>query len=108
MGLIVTVYRPVDFPDCTMNGITARFGQLTATGVGIKGPFEPNVSVPEIRVIYREQFDDYIGVPVDENGNPKIHGMFGGNYISTSDSRFRRNGKGRHLGAIPVHDRFEW
>lgn len=39
--------------------------------------------------------------PVDENGQPRRGGMFGGNFITTSDSRFPVT------APIPVHDRFE-
>ena len=39
--------------------------------------------------------------PVDDEGNVKQGGMFGGNYIKTSDSRFPVT------SPIPVHDRFE-
>lgn len=39
--------------------------------------------------------------PVDKDGKPITGGMFGGNYISCSDSRFPTT------APIPVHDRFE-
>lgn len=39
--------------------------------------------------------------PFDMNGNILKGGMFGGNYITTSDSRFPTT------APIPVHDRFE-
>ena len=38
---------------------------------------------------------------LDENGKPR-RGMFGGNYIQSSDSRFPTT------APIPVHDRFEY
>jgi len=40
-------------------------------------------------------------VPVDDNGRPRLGGMFGGHYIDTSDSR------GPSASPIPVFDRFE-
>jgi hypothetical protein len=39
--------------------------------------------------------------PVNKDGTIRKGGMFGGNYISTSDSRFPTS------APIPVHDRFE-
>lgn len=39
--------------------------------------------------------------PIDGDGKPRRGGMMGGNYISTSDSRFPVT------CPIPVHDRFE-
>lgn len=39
--------------------------------------------------------------PFNEDGTVKRGGMFGGNFISTSDSRFPTT------APIPVHDRFE-
>ncbi len=40
-------------------------------------------------------------VPLDDDGEPRTGGMFGGNFIETSDSRMPVH------GPIPVFDRFE-
>lgn len=49
----------------------------------------------------RHRIVNVVARPVDDDGNPRRGGMFGGHYISTSDSRFPVT------APIPVHDRFE-
>lgn len=54
-------------------------------------------------VSYSEQHRivNVVARPFNEDGELRQGGMFGGNYISTSDSRFPTT------APIPVHDRFE-
>lgn len=49
----------------------------------------------------RHRIVNVVARPVDDDGEPRRGGMFGGHYISTSDSRFPVT------SPIPVHDRFE-
>ena len=104
-GLHVYVLRHPGWPDTTNGGVTSRFDSLTLTGEGITGPFEPLPDTPELRLVKRPGIGrggaTYLhAVPVVD-GEPKTGGMFGGNYVATSDSRFPSD------YPIPVHDRFE-
>jgi len=49
----------------------------------------------------KHQIVRVVARPLKEDGTPRTGGMFGGNYIKTSDSRFPMS------APIPVHDRFE-
>jgi len=49
----------------------------------------------------KHQIVRVVGRPLDEDGKPRRGGMFGGNFIESSDSRFPVQ------APIPVHDRFE-
>jgi len=110
MGLIVSVYRNAESNyDCTNGGISSRFTRLTL--INVEGPFEPTANAPAA-LLLSNHFNTVRIVPADENGE-QIKGwtMFGGNYASTSDSRFgeaveKINGI-RYPGAVPIHDRIE-
>jgi hypothetical protein len=107
MGMIVFLYRSVDGKDCTNGGASSRdIKGFTITN--IEGPFEPSEDYPsaEIRskLVGGQRYynikpnDQYKhGEPVDSNK----WCMFGGNYCTTSDSRFP------HDYPLPVHDRIE-
>ncbi|MEE9219158.1 MAG: hypothetical protein V3U98_08825 [Acidobacteriota bacterium] len=117
-GLLCGVYRDSSFGDCSMDGVTARFNRVILTGSGVAGVFEPMDDAPELVLVLRriggaeanyaiprEFFDE-----LTEHGDPRIlpedgHVCFGGNYVATSDSRFRKaTGSSRPL---PVLDRAE-
>jgi len=107
-GLSCNVYRAVDFPDCTADGITGKVKCILLVDDSIRAPFK--VAENEIYlVLVRRQFPlsgkgEYIHAEPRMNGkniNGLDYGMFGGNFIYTSDSRFPSN------YPIPVHDRFE-
>jgi len=68
-----------------------------ANGKGTRSPYE----CLESDWASRHRIVRVVGRPVDADGNPRRGGMFGGHYISTSDSRFPVT------SPIPVHDRFE-
>lgn len=104
-GLIIEVYRAVDFPDCTLDGISSKHKTLTL--IPCNGPFEPSEDRPAVTMITRRFADGSIYKhlePCDENGKP-LPGwwMFGGNYACTSDSRFRE----LNPYPLPIHDRQE-
>ncbi len=106
-GLFVGIYRAADGIDCSIGGVTTRFNTLIAVGCGLPEIFtslEDSANV--VQIIYREQFDDYIARPISPAGRALTGGMFGGNFIYTSDSRFSQAMGGRGH-PIPVHDRFE-
>lgn len=101
--------------DCTNDGVTSRArGAVNALLLDPgheTGPFEPSDRIPTLLVIRR-----WIGtpneyahaVPCDKDGVPLApkgaNGpMFGGNFVYSSDGRFRAICQ----YPIPVHDRFE-
>lgn len=99
--LMVHVLRPVDFPDCTMNGVTSRFARL----------YVPH---PEgyltLEQCEPEQVLEVIP-PAFANCPPRLQPrgekrwcMAGGNYVESSDSRFARV----YGAPISVHDRIEF
>ncbi len=100
-GLLVYTLTHRDRSDCTNNGLTSKFDKFILIGEGVQGPFDPNKDIPELKLVRRNIF-----------GKPYVHAepveraegvgwMFGGNYITTSDSRFP------NTYPIPVHDRQE-
>lgn len=101
-GLIVYVYRSKD-SDCTNGGISSHYNKFILTGEGINGPFEPSKNTPEIKLVRRNiggqiyMHAEPINKPLEGN----YGWMHGGNYISSSDSRFPNE------YPIAIHDRQE-
>ena len=107
-GLNVNVYL---FPlgECTGDGVTAKGGSFTLVDESINAPFEVDEGDIYLVLVRRHLFGkDYI------HAEPRINGqsvreqgetgpMMGGNFIYSSDSRFRAINE----YPIPVHDRFE-
>ncbi len=115
MGLIVSVYRSTDMPDCTNNGISAHATQLCL--VNVPGPYSPNQQAPEALLVKGNGPGLVKIVPnvfsVETGGHavdPRWC-MMGGNYAATSDSRFHRAVEKitgvPSYGAVPIHDRIE-
>ena len=104
-GLTVGVFREVDFPDCTANGITSKVSRIVLVDDAICGPFK--VQKDEIYLVLVRRMimgKEFIHAEPRVNGhkvNKCDYGMFGGNFIYTSDSRFPSD------YPIGVHDRFE-
>ncbi len=117
-GLLCGVYRDSSHGDCSMDGVTSRFNRVILTGPGVAEVFEPMDDAPELVLVLRRIGDAEANYAVprefvagfDEYGQPYIlaevgHVCFGGNYVATSDSRFREaTGSSRPL---PVHDHAE-
>lgn len=104
-GLLVSVYRDASGVDCTNGGATSVFAQFVLCGPGIAEIFEPSEGAPALVLVRRTVAGgaDYLHAEPaglrDSGGRP----MFGGNFVSSSDSRFRAA-----CGvALPVHDRTE-
>lgn len=107
MGLIVHVYRSAE-PDCSLNGISAQVDLLTV--VNVSGPFEPTADRPAVLLIDHPAGPQYgqLIVPAVKDGEswvpvriPGTNRTFGGNYATTSDSRWWTG------QPISIHDRFE-
>jgi len=111
MGIIVSVYRDASTNyDCTNGGESSRFTKLTV--VNVDGPAEPSDDAPAVKLVQGPSVGGQpnpILVPVSrlESGDWT---MFGGNFGSTSDSRFCRavEALGSYSGIVPIHDRVEW
>lgn len=127
-GLRLDVYRDADGSDCTANGISARNARLTLVGVKRDlGPveplprtsqvFSPTDAAPAVILVARGRgAATYFSIAplADDGADIRKGGMAGGNFASTSDSRFNdlvadlRGDGGRYIGAVAIHDRFEW
>lgn len=135
MALIVSVYRNAEYPgqDFTNGGISSRFTKLCI--VNVSGPVDPLKhadaapallvagALPGIVRIVPAMFAEWDATGKALNADKVARGesgewvqvpgwsMMGGNYASTSDSRFgeaveRITGK-RWYGAVAIHDRYE-
>jgi hypothetical protein len=116
MGLLVYVYRTREM-DCTNGGISSKAERLCL--VNVSGPFHPGTDAPAALLIRNTNAGKDAKavkiVParmVDGEWQPVGRGMFGGNFASTSDSRFAealRDIAGDWFAccAVPIHDRFE-
>jgi len=104
-GLTVGVFREVDFPDCTANGITSKVSRIILVDNSISGPFKVEKDEVYLVLIRRTLAGRvYLHAEPRKAGfemRGDRYGMFGGNFIYTSDSRFPSD------YPIPVHDRFE-
>jgi hypothetical protein len=100
LGLLVFVYRSND-GDCTNGGVTSRFDKFILVGKGVDPVFGSSEETPILYLVRRKRFEDMIAVPILPKNEDGWTGMFGGNFIYTSDGRFPSG------QPIKVHDRFE-
>lgn len=128
MGIYVNVYRHMSAGkpvNCTNGGTSAYPEQLCV--INVSGPHEPSRHIPAVVLT-----TNATGAPVIKPFNHKgRHWMMGGNYASTSDSRFAEAVSALHAeylaarfgadfdlhadsnsstlfyGAVPIHDRTE-
>lgn len=102
-GMLCQVYRQNSLGDCTNSGISSRNDKFVLTGDVIEGIFEVDGHISELRYCveclgaYGTRIAAY---PVNSEGEV-VRGMFGGNFIYTSDSRFPED------APIKIFDRFE-
>lgn len=109
MGLLAFVYRTPDGVDCTNGGLSSRHERMVI--INVDGPFEPTDDAPACWLV-PGAFPGTVKVVVhDPNGERPPRGMMGGNFLSTSDSRFSQTIEAitsrRWYGAVAIHDRFE-
>jgi hypothetical protein len=106
MGLIISVYRPADLGDCTLNGVSGQFASLTL--INVDGPFDPTPEHPAAWLV-RGNLPYTVKIVVVDPATATRRPMFGGNYGGTSDSRFNDAVKSitGHPGLAPIHDRYE-
>lgn len=102
-GLSVYVYRENALGDSTNGGISSKHDRLILVGSGIPEIFEADEDTPAVKLVKRFIGGrEYIHAePVEWKGEGEIKGIFGGNFIYTSDSRFPSD------YPIPLHDRQE-
>jgi hypothetical protein len=108
MGLIAEIFSHRMFKECSNGGISSRVEAVCV--INADGPFEPKADRPAVMLC--KHAGHVVARPVDPETGKVIEGvMFGGAFISTSDSRFRQAVEsllGRPFyGAIPLHDRVE-
>lgn len=114
MGLLVEVFRASEHYDCTRNGISSKAHRICL--VNVEGPFTPNAQTPAAMLVKGNGHGLVKIVPAEyleigEYRPVQQWCMMGGNYGSTSDSRFHRAVEALtghpSYGAVPIHDRIE-
>jgi hypothetical protein len=102
-GITVSVLRDARLGDCTNSGLSSRHDELLLI-LPDGGPFTPSPTCPAVVLHRRKIFhlkEAYLtAYPADYNPDTDVY-MFGGNFITSSDSRFPG------LYPIPIHDRKE-
>ena len=105
MGLRVYIYKERD-QDCSNNGVSARYKQLTLTNV--EGPFDPSDDAPAALLIKRERVGNVVVKPAELGSK---WSMMGGCFVHSSDSRFgeavRRLSGYAYGFPVALHDRVE-
>lgn len=110
MGLIVDIYRNADrYTDCTNGGISSKVTQLCV--INVDGPFEPTDNAPAVKLL-PGPFNSVRLVPAELADSYGVGVMYGGNFASTSDSRFgqaiAKLTEQRHAdGVVKIFDRVE-
>lgn len=91
--------------DCTNGGITSKHDSFVLVGEGLEGTFEAREDLPALRVVvrWRGTAQEYIHAEPVDQPEGMAGPSFGGNYVSSSDSRVTKLCR----YPIPVHDRFD-
>lgn len=96
--------------DSTNGGWSSKFNVVVVTNAG--GVFEPSKEMPGVRLVKHRTMNHVFAVSERDIAAGKWT-MFGGNYLSSSDSRFKEavrkllGDPDAFVGAIPIHDRYE-
>lgn len=110
MGLIIDVYRAGRGRDCTNDGVSSRYDQLTL--VNVDGPFEPSEEAPAAWLVKHRTMKGVVYIVCEDPATSTKWPMAGGNFGATSDSRFseamrKMTGCESWHGAAKIHDRYE-
>jgi hypothetical protein len=100
--MLVNIYRCADRTDCSNGGISSKVSRAVLTSPMLPEIFEPTAEAPEFQLVKKNYGRDYFCAYPVINGEMR-QGLFGGNYLSTSDSRLDEITQ----YPIPIHDRFE-
>jgi len=98
-GMLVNVYRP--YYDATNKGVSSMYDLFVLVGKGIPEVFEPSDRNPAL-YLKMQRSGLYIAIP-DKLEEERFGWMMGGNFVFTSDGRFRAIND----YPIPIHDRRE-
>lgn len=104
-GLSVSIYKQSRLGDCTNGGTSSKADSAIAVHPRLDPIFDSEkLNYPAYQLVERYPCGEkyWTAYPII-NGEVKTNGMFGGNYLMTSDSRFCR----LNQYPIPIHDRFE-
>ena len=107
-GFRVYVYRDAGrIGDCTNGGASGRCDRLTVLHPDLPGIFEASDEAPAFELRKGNGGRRWILVPagLPDQDAGAVHGMFGGNYAASSDSRWSR--LIGDPGVVPIHDRSE-
>ncbi len=100
-GMLVYTLRCAALGDCTNGGHSATFDKFILIGDGIPELFASDVNTPALILVKGTPAGrPYMYATPVHAPSGLIGPMFGGNYITSSDSRMPQ-------AVIPVHDRFE-
>lgn len=116
MGIIVSVYRQapynqsiLDSLDTTNGGESSYHRGFTVTNC--EGPFEPSAEYPAAELVMAAPIHGRKILRLIPESVKGEWTMFGGNYASTSDSRFSKKCEEllgvNFYGAVAIHDRVE-
>ena len=108
-GLIASVYRDAHGQDTTGGGLSSMganvyvFGDGIQNGTIVRADLDGEDPILEIRDNKAGAAYGKVAYPVVDRAEGSVGPMFGGNFVWTSDSRFRVE----YGGPVPIHDRFE-
>jgi hypothetical protein len=104
-GMLVFTLRAAD-GEFTLNGVSSQHSTFLLVGPGVPEVHEDNGRYPVLHLVKRSLggAKPYLHAEPLERPVGKLGPMAGGNYIMTSDSRFRQE---VNEYPVPVHDRFE-
>lgn len=109
MGMTIRVFRS-DLGDGTNGGASSYSRTLCVTNC--EGPFEPSEDSPAVKLVMAEPYGGRKILRLIPECAEGKQTMFGGNYGSTSDSRFSELCEkllgGSFYGAVAIHDRVEY
>ena len=104
-GLVVEIFRPANFPDCTNNGISGKVHKAILTGYGMTELFEPSSDCPELKIVCRilQGKKYYHCEPISGLIPHNVGWFMGGNFVYSCDGRYRNVIE----YPMPIHDRQE-